>query len=831
MSRQSTSARSLRPEAIAEAFQVGSRPNAVLPMAQRLGGRPVGYPAMIAARRYVPLRWVRRPWTTVACVVWLSALAVAYLAPALSHGGSLGGFDFLGQFGIGKNVGSIYNPVSDDQIQQMAPWTALDWVDIHAGHLPLWNPYSGLGMPLAFNFQAAPFALPTLVGYLAPLHYAYTTAVLFKLILAGTGALYLCRKLGLSNLSAVFAGTIFELSGSFTGWLGWPQATVISLLGWVLGATVVILERDGVWPKARSTTFLAVVLAFVMYAGHPESVVFVVGCMAAVVVVYMVSRVHRMPGRMRLAFSPLLDLALAGVAALALAAPLLLPGIPILSSSARQLNAGYTGLPRTYLINLVAPGYFGFPTTGSTSYGSANYYEAASYVGSITVILALFAALCLWRRRSAISFGLIGVTMLAILFVPPVAQEFGRLPILKEVQWTRVAMPLALALAVLAAMGMETLRLTGFSPKSLRRLWMSTGAFAFVIVIWWFGRRSAPTMPAGQRSAETQAFIAPVVGVATVLLVLVGIAIVRSRSAESSRPRRPLPAHFLEIACALLLVVETGFLLTATPNLWPSSNEFFATSAAELHLQQKVGNARVGDGACTSLTLLPADIGILPDDNVIYKVSQLAVYDPAIPQRYFQFWSKLTGTPVAHTSLGQFCPTLSSGRLAREFGTSYVLEPDNAPPATGMQLVGHVGNEYLLRVPGGGVATLERRDQPANSASAEVVPISYPNPSSISLHTASDSPSTLYLHITDDPGWHVLVDGHPAPLRQWNGLMMEVALPAGRHVVTFNYRPTSFDVGVVCASAALVALCGWIAYEVFDARRHRTVERTSGSAA
>ncbi len=235
---------------------------------------------------------------------------------------------------------------------------------------------------------------------LAPLRYAYTTAVLSNRSLPEPADFFLCRKLGLSNLSGVFGGTIFELSGSFTGWLGWPQATVICLLGWVLGATVAILGRDGLKPRARSTTLLAVALAFVLYAGHPESVVFVAECMVVVVVVYLVARFRQMRGEPARALSPLIDLALASVAAVALAAPLLLPGIPILSSSARQLATGYTGLPRTYLINLVAPGYFGFPTAGSTSYGTSNYYETASYVGSITVILALFAVLCLWRRRA-----------------------------------------------------------------------------------------------------------------------------------------------------------------------------------------------------------------------------------------------------------------------------------------------------------------------------------------------------------------------------------------------------------------------------------------------
>ena len=277
-----------------------------------------------------------------------------------------------------------------------------------------------------------------------------------------------------------------------------------------------------------------------------------------------------------------------------------------------------------------------------------NYYEAASYVGSIAAILALFAVLCSWRRRSTIAFAVIAITTLATLFVSPVALAFGKLPVLREVGWGRVALPLGLALAALAGMGLETVRRDGFSTRVLRRLSLSTGVFAAVILIWWFGRHTSPSMPSGQRSAEAQAFLAPVVGIATVVAVIVGIGFVRKRASAAHRRRRGPFAHSLEIACALLLFVETGFLLTAHPEpVVVLSSEFFATSTAgDGSPSTKVGNARVGDGACTSLTLLPADIGILPDDNVMYGVSQLAVYDPAIPERYFQFWSKLTGAPL-----------------------------------------------------------------------------------------------------------------------------------------------------------------------------------------
>jgi len=39
---------------------------------------------------------------------------------------------------------------------------------VHLGFLPLWNPYSGPGLPLAFNWQSASFGVPSLIGYLMP---------------------------------------------------------------------------------------------------------------------------------------------------------------------------------------------------------------------------------------------------------------------------------------------------------------------------------------------------------------------------------------------------------------------------------------------------------------------------------------------------------------------------------------------------------------------------------------------------------------------------------------------------------------------------------------
>jgi prepilin-type N-terminal cleavage/methylation domain-containing protein len=65
---------------------------------------------------------------------------------------------------------------------------------------------------------------------------------------------------------------------------------------------------------------------------------------------------------------------------------------------------------------------------------------------------------------------------------------------------------------------------------------------------------------------------------------------------------------------------------------------------------------------------------------------------------------------------------------------------------------------------------------------------------------------TLVLRDTYDPSWQATVDGHPAEIARANGLYRAVALPTGRHVVTFTYRPRDFLAGLMISMSAAIAL-------------------------
>ena len=64
----------------------------------------------------------------------------------------------------------------------------------------------------------------------------------------------------------------------------------------------------------------------------------------------------------------------------------------------------------------------------------------------------------------------------------------------------------------------------------------------------------------------------------------------------------------------------------------------------------------------------------------------------------------------------------------------------------------------------------------------------------------------LVLRDTFDHSWSATVDGRPAEVARANGLYRAVALPAGRHVVTFTYRPRDFLAGLIISMSTSVAL-------------------------
>ena len=219
-----------------------------------------------------------------------------------------------------------------DPVLLAIPWKALAWTQVHSGHLPLWNPYNVLGMPLAFNWESAPFSLSALVGYLAPLRLVFTVSVITSLVIGGTGVYVLCRVLRLGVLGAAMAGSVYELSGPFMTLLSWQDTAVLCWAGWLFAVALLILRGEH---RVRHVVEFAVIVALAGYAGQPEALFFLLLSLGLFVGVIFLVRTLRKES-VRSFVRPIGDLLVAGASGLALFAPLALPALQLSSISVRS---------------------------------------------------------------------------------------------------------------------------------------------------------------------------------------------------------------------------------------------------------------------------------------------------------------------------------------------------------------------------------------------------------------------------------------------------------------------------------------------------------------
>ncbi len=763
----------------------------------------------------------RSPIPDLLGLLWVLAAAGAVLAPALSHGPYLGAFDWVSRFGLSKDPSVVvHDRQAFDQIAGFIPWTKLAWTQVHHGQLPLWNPSSVLGLPLAFNWQAGTFSVPVVLGYLFPVRLAYTVQVLATLAIAGTGVYVLGRVLRLSVVSCVMAATVYELSGPFFGWLGWPIASVMSWIGWLFAATVLVVRGNR---RARAITFFAVVLACAIYAGQPDTLVLLGSAFLVFVAALLVPRTTALVGAGPIR-RPLLDTALGVAAGAALSAPLLLPGLQLISGSVRTGKNLSQAVSLQSLVLVPFQGFDGLPVAGSRFFGSGYYTKSVAYVGVIAVVLAIVAVTAAvrlrCRRPEVIAFSAVAVVMAGVVYLPIVESVLDGLPLVGSVLWRRATMPMAFALAVLAGMGTEVLLRSDRQQAVRRWCGVAFGASAaFLVLLWAFGRGRLPPMEA---SIRARSFIWPAAATALGLAVTAALAYAARRRARQDPTGHEGRFDARRVAVVVLLACETAFLVTAGTPLWTSSPTYLTPTRAETTLARAVGSSVVGFGANTCFG---DQLGIVPNYNVAFGVKEFAVYEPLIPRAYGESWRADTGqltAPVQFPGVpfSVFCPAVTSATVARRYGVGFVLEKAGDSGPRGSVFDRRVGDEELYRIPDAGLATLvpvhgSGTKAPDSEARAAVVPVTSHDPASLKVVTHGAGTQVLQLRITAVPGWHATIDGRPLALQRFGGVMLQARIPPGRHVVELGYWPVAFTVGIVlavlsatCLGVAL--LSGWV---------------------
>ncbi|WP_020069849.1 glycosyltransferase family protein [Paraburkholderia caledonica] len=327
---------------------------------------------------------------------------------------------------------------------------ALDWI---GGIVPWWNYFSGVGLPLAAEYQPAVFFPPTLMLLLP--NGMLLQHILLQII-AGWGAYGLLRQLALGRLAAATGGMLFAFNGALA-WFDHAPALPVPFLPWILWGV------DRVFAKAalgmpRGWRLFAVALWMNLVAGFPETA-YLNGLLA---LVWALLRFRQAPG-FRLAF--IVRLAIGGVVGLALGAPQVLAFFEFLPHAWLGGHDGgfaHSALdPAGVLPSLLFPYVYGSIASGAAAWDrlGAIWGGIGGYVSIAVVVVGLYGVML---RRTAITWLLLCWLLMALgksFNVPVVSASWNMIPGVAQAAFYRYAVPTwELSFIILAAQALDDLR-------------------------------------------------------------------------------------------------------------------------------------------------------------------------------------------------------------------------------------------------------------------------------------------------------------------------------------------------------------------------------------
>ena len=756
--------------------------------------------------------------------------------------------DYLQQFALFKIEPrrKATNRLMGDPSVEIVPWLMLDRESVRRGHLPLWNPYNGGGVPLLAKYTSAPFSPFTIPFYVFPIRFALLLSAFLKLFCLGLFTYLFLREIALARAPALVGATAFQFSGMNILWLFAPQAGGIVALpaGFFfverfLRAKLAAAPPESGHRPESSLIGLTASLLTALLAGHPETFYYSLLAVASYAAVRL-WQFRAVPERRTLR-GPIAaaagQLCLAAILAAGLASAQLLPFLEYLVHSS-EFNERQ-GVPdhgirfRPSLAPLaVFPNLLGSPVLRRDvidGLPDANFAEAVTpYVGASALFLGLGSIAIAGARRPVKFFaGLALVWILYAFSVPGFRALFRLIPGLGLAPPSRSPQIWAFSIACLAAIFLDSAARR--DPTTNRRFAvnLAVAAAAFVAIAGlgaWMSLKilsadaeSAVRLPRSFTISQTApllvSFVGAILGLVTIVL-----------SANSSVRR-------LGMATILWAVfLQTGGLLR---NFNPTVPDryFYPATPALAELQRTVGRSR--------LVALGSD-SIISDSNIPYRLSIPNSYDGQWIRDYDRLYRRLFDaenlqrTPNSATAKGlrlfgiEYVLHHGPGALNREFDAPGDLEPaarlksfELSRYRPGLGSFYTVGNSAVKAQPeealsavldptfdpyasvvlqGGRSMKSTDPDEPARAAE-----IAFEDATRVELRVARRAAGYLVLTKPYYPGWKARVNGRRERVLEADAAFCAVEIPSGMSTVEFYYDPLSWKLGLLLTGFSALA--------------------------
>ncbi len=292
------------------------------------------------------------------------------------------------------------------------------------GSIPLWNPYTFNGMPFLADIQTTVFYLPCMLlslftagGRLG--FYWLELMVIAHYVLAGASMFYLARSFGLRNLSALFAGAAYMLSGFMIVHAIHQQ--IITMVAWY--PLILLCFRNALVRKEWLWVFLtALVLGHSILAGYPQLSLYLYFFLLVYFLFELLTTYHGRALLSRPAGVTVLKAGIIVALSVALAMIQLLPTYEMSGLSQRAQityeRATEGTLAWSQLLTLYLPKLFGTAgATGSNYWGPGTYWyfwETCIYLGALPLLLIVLSVVLAKRNKYVAFFW--GYALFSLMF-------------------------------------------------------------------------------------------------------------------------------------------------------------------------------------------------------------------------------------------------------------------------------------------------------------------------------------------------------------------------------------------------------------------------------
>ncbi len=679
---------------------------------------------------------------------------------------------------IDPNVGFLTQPLGH-----------LSAMDLLHGHMPWWNPYEGLGQPLAGEMQgAALFPLTLLFALSSGLVWFH---VILEII-AGVCTYFLARRLSIPVVFATVAGALFALNGTYA-WLGNAVLNPVAFLPMLLLGVEMIFEsarerRRGGWYLA------ALALALSIYAGFPE-VAYLDGLLAAawaVVRWFSLEREPRLVAARRLG--------LAAVVGAVLSLPIVIPFLDFLKVA--DVGKHIAASDGTAFLSPQAGPMLLNPYIYGTLLSNHNAVDGWGGIGGyFSVSVAALALLGLFgARHRALRIVLgawVGVGLLGAFNLLRVREAWNILPRMDTVALSRYIFPSAeMALVILAALGLMDF---AESVRARRLYWLTT-VVALALLTW--GTLDAAALNNGVILTSKARIIfmglhaLPFIAVA--LLLILGI---------FARWR------YTAVLIALVLVGE-ALLLFFVPTA-EAPKQITVDQAPITFLRTHQGEQRYLDFAVlypnwgSQYDVYSLSAIDLPFPNEFANLLATTLYPSLNPTNQFVVQGGMTGIVTQEKDLVAHFAAFEAASV------KYLLIPSKVVILPALTSLG------VTRVYHDSLATIYQMPHPrpffTTAAPCQITSTTV-NAATVSCTRATTLTRTE-LAMT---GWHATVDGRAVPITTVSHAYQSISLPAGRSDVAFTFLPPHETLALTAGAVALLFLLGaWVT----DRRRPTTAPR------